>query len=95
VRYEYKSGIPDNAYPDFRYMARDIEAYLANYPNEVDYWELVNKKLTAIPLEKYTVLRKIAAEITVSPTALDPCTAPALLAANRVPAPHEALARVE
>src|SRR5258708_2123110 len=49
----YVSGIRTTAYPDFRLIARDVETYLSKYPNKTDYWEIVNKKLTQLILDKY------------------------------------------
>jgi hypothetical protein len=55
-------------YPDFRLIAKDIEMFLTNYPNETDYWEIVNKKITALILKKYSTLVSVTSQIEVSPT---------------------------
>jgi hypothetical protein len=44
-----------------------IEGFLNNYPNKVDYWEILNKKLTLLVLKKYRMLSSITTEIQVSP----------------------------
>jgi hypothetical protein len=72
VSYEYNAGLADASYPDFRLIARDIEYYLGHYPNKGDYWEILNKNLSAMVLQKYRELRSITIEIQVSPTAQDP-----------------------
>jgi hypothetical protein len=64
----YKSNVSNTEYLDFRLVAKDIEELLANYPNEQDYWEIVNKKLTLMVLAKYPVVAKIISRIDVSPT---------------------------
>jgi hypothetical protein len=66
VRVRYENNISDGKYPDFRAIAKDIEAFLSNYPNKVDYWEILNKKLTFLVLRKYPMLSSITSEIQVS-----------------------------
>ena len=68
VRYSYESGISDSKYPDFRAILKDIEDFLNNYPNKVDYWEILNKNLTLLVLKKYPMLSSITSEIQVSPS---------------------------
>ncbi len=68
VRVRYESGISESKYPDFRAIAKDIEEFLNNYPNKVDYWEILNKKLTLLMLRKYPMIESITSEIQVSPS---------------------------
>jgi hypothetical protein len=68
VRYQYESGITESKYPDFRAVLKDIEDFLNNYPNKVDYWEILNKKLTLMVLKKYPMFESITSEIQVSPS---------------------------
>jgi len=72
VRYGYENGILESKYPDFRVIVKDIEDFLNNYPNKVDYWEILNKNLTLLVLKKYPVLSSITSEIQVSPSQLIP-----------------------
>lgn len=46
IKYHYRVNISDSEYPDFRLVAKDIERFLTDYPNEKDYWEIFNKKIT-------------------------------------------------
>jgi hypothetical protein len=49
VSYDYKQGIGVNdptEYPEFTQVYNYIDNYLTNYPNETDFWEIVNKNLT-------------------------------------------------
>jgi len=68
VRLRYEDGILESKYPDFRAIAKDIEDFLNNYPNKVDYWEILNKKLTLLVLKKYPMIENITTEIQVSPS---------------------------
>jgi hypothetical protein len=43
IRYRYTAGIANTDYPDFRLISGDIKTFLMRYPNEEDYWEIVNK----------------------------------------------------
>ncbi len=68
IRYRYKAGVTKAEYPDFTLVLKDIEGMLTNYPNEDDYWEIVNKKITLMVLEKYPAITSITSEIQVSPS---------------------------
>ena len=59
-------------YPDFRLIANDIETFLTNYPNETDYWEIVNQKITLLILKKYSPIESVTSQIEVSPTTTVP-----------------------
>lgn len=74
VSYRYVSNISKADYPDFRWLAKDIETLLASYPNEDDYWEIVNKEITALLLKKYSGVAAVTCEIRVDPTSLVPYT---------------------
>ncbi|MEA5496131.1 hypothetical protein VB834_05230 [Limnoraphis robusta Tam1] len=48
VSYDYVEGIGENdpfEYPDFTQISNYVEGFLANYPNETDFWEILNKNL--------------------------------------------------
>lgn len=68
IRYRYKAGVTKAEYPDFTLVLKDIEGMLTNYPNEDDYWEIVNKKITLMVLEKYPAITRVNSEIQVSPS---------------------------
>jgi hypothetical protein len=72
VRYHYVPNISNTEYPDFRLIAKDIEMFLTNYPNDKDYWEILNKKITLMVLEKYPSIIKVTCEMQVSPSSLVP-----------------------
>jgi len=72
ISYRYVVNIANSDYPDFRLLAKDVETFLTNYPNEDDYWEIVNKNLTLFLLRKYPALSSVTSEVTADPTRLDP-----------------------
>src|SRR4051794_5585507 len=72
VRYRYRANITKADYPDFRWLEKDIETSLTNYPNKTDYWEIVNKQLTGTLMKKYPSLTRVTIEIEVSPSLLVP-----------------------
>ena len=74
LRYTYKAGIKEAEYPNFIPMAKDVEQFLTNYPNESTYWEIVNKELTQMVLDKYPALSSVTCEIEVSPSPRHPFT---------------------
>jgi len=81
----YKSTISKAEYPDFRSIAKDIETVLKNYPNGDDYWELVNKRLTSLVLEKYSPVAKVTITIEVSPSAGVPYFRSSIVTRERTP----------
>lgn len=72
VSYRYVANITKSQYPDFRWLAKDVETLLTNYPNEDDYWEIVNKEVTALLLKKYPALTSVTCELKVDPSRLVP-----------------------
>ena len=74
ISYRYIANITKADYPDFRWLAKDVETLLANYPNEDDYWEIVNKQLTATLMRKYRALASLTCEFKVDPSGKVPYT---------------------
>ena len=74
ISYRYASNITKADYPDFRWLAKDVETFLTNYPNEDDYWEIVNKQITALLLKKYKGIVAVTCEIKVDPSSVVPYT---------------------
>ena len=68
ISIRYKPNITKSEYPDFRWLAKDVETLLSNYPNEDDYWEIVNKQVTALLLKKYPALVSVTCELKVDPS---------------------------
>jgi hypothetical protein len=68
ISYRYVAGITKSEYPDFRWLAKDVETLLTNYPNEDDYWEIVNKQVTSLLLKKYPALMSVTCELKVDPS---------------------------
>src|SRR6476661_2301476 len=68
VDYGLKPGIAPNEYPDFVPIYKSIDNFLVNYPNETDFWEVVNKNLTEKLLDENPVLTDISIQLEVLPT---------------------------
>lgn len=68
VSYEYNAGIADDQYPDFIPIRKDVDTFLREYPNEMTFWEIVNKQLTAMVLAKYPAIASVTCEIQVTPS---------------------------
>ncbi|XZO01900.1 MAG: hypothetical protein ACM65L_26100 [Microcoleus sp.] len=68
VKYQYKPGITTAEYPDFVPIYRSIDNFLASYPNETDFWEVVNKKLTKKVLAENPALDSLQISLEVLPT---------------------------
>ena len=83
ISYRYTANITKADYPDFRWLAKDVETFLTNYPNEDDYWEIVNKQITALLLKKYRGVVAITCEIKVDPTSVVPYTRSSRVTRNR------------
>jgi hypothetical protein len=72
IQYRYRVNIAVSEYPDFRLVAKAIEMFLTNYPNEKDYWEILNKKISLLVLDKYLPITKVTCQMQVSPSTLVP-----------------------
>ena len=72
ISYRYVGNLANSEYPDFVLLAKDVEGFLTNYPNKTDYWEVVNKNLTALLLKKYPTIMSITSELKVDPTPGEP-----------------------
>ena len=83
ISYRYVTNIKKSDYPDFRWLAKDVETLLSNYPNKDDYWEIVNKQITSILLNKYRGLTSVTCEIKVDPSSLIPYTRTSRVTRNR------------
>jgi hypothetical protein len=74
ISYRYVANIANSEYPDFRWLAKDVETLLTNYPNEDDYWEIVNKRITSMLLTKYPAIASVTCEMRVEPSPKVPYT---------------------
>jgi hypothetical protein len=74
ISYRYAVNIKKADYPDFLWLAKDVETLLNNYPNEDDYWEIVNNQITALLLKKYPGIVLVTCEIKVDPSSVVPYT---------------------
>ena len=83
ITYRYVVNIANSDYPDFRWLAKDVETLLGNYPNKTDYWEIVNKQITALLMKKYPALASVTCEMTVDPSANVPYTRSSRVTRNR------------
>ena len=72
ISFRYVANITKADYPDFRWLAKDVETLLNNYSNKDDYWEIVNKQVTALLLKKYPSLASVSCELKVDPSRLVP-----------------------
>ena len=85
ISYRYAANITKADYPDFRWLAKDVEMFLNNYPNEDDYWEIVNKQITALLLKKYPGVVSVTCEIKVDPSSVVPYTRTSRVTRDRSP----------
>ena len=68
VKYQYKPGITQDEYPDFVPIYTSIDNFLTNYPNETDFWEILNKSLTQQVLAQNPALDSLQINLEVWPT---------------------------
>ena len=68
VKYQYKPGITQDEYPDYVPISTSIDNFLTNYPNETDFWEILNKSLTQQVLAQNPALDSLQINLEVLPT---------------------------
>jgi len=83
ISYHYVASITNADYPDFRWLAKDVETLLSAYPNKTDYWEIVNKQITSLLMKKYPALASVTCEMTVDPSGQVPYTRMSRVTRNR------------
>ena len=83
ISYRYVVNIANSDYPDFRWLAKDVETLLSNYPNKTDYWEIVNKQVTSLLMKKYPALASVTCEMRVDPSRQVPYTRTSRVTRNR------------
>lgn len=83
LSYEYISDIADDQYPDFIPIRKDVDKFLTDYPNEMTFWEIVNKQLTTLILKKYPGLASVTCEIQVTPSPKYPFTRGSIVTQHR------------
>ncbi|MEP7341342.1 MAG: hypothetical protein ABI977_26670 [Acidobacteriota bacterium] len=93
ISYEYNAGIADNQYPDFIPIRKDVDRFLTNYPNEMTFWEIVNKELTAMILKTYPALSSVTCEIQVTPSAKYQFTRGSIITRHRIQSLKPALSK--
>ncbi|MEG3975109.1 hypothetical protein QT970_10865 [Microcoleus sp. herbarium8] len=67
VDYQYKPEIAPNNYLDFGPLYQSIDNFLTKYPNETDFWEVVNKKLTQNILSENPALAAVDVNLNILP----------------------------
>lgn len=65
-------AIDQKDYPDLVPLKKDIDNFLINYPNETEYWEILNKNLVQFLLDKYPQISSLKIEMGVMPTLNEP-----------------------
>jgi len=88
ISYRYAANIANSEYPDFRWLAKDVETLLTNYPNENDYWEIVNKQITSLLIGKYPSITSVTCELKVDPSPLVPYTRSSRVTRRRMGSKH-------
>ncbi|NJK28074.1 MAG: hypothetical protein HC925_05565 [Coleofasciculaceae cyanobacterium SM2_3_26] len=59
-------------YPEFSAMARNIQQFLENYPNETDFWEILNNNLVAFLMAEYPEIGSLKVKVDVAPNVSAP-----------------------
>lgn len=68
VHFGYAPNLSEKEYPDFEPLQPMGAAFLKDYPNNGDYWEVVVKKLANAYLEKAPLIASVSIEMQVYPT---------------------------
>lgn len=67
-----QTEINPDFYPDFLVIIDQIKDFLINYPNETDYWEIINRKLAQSILIKNPQISSLKIKIEIKPNLKDP-----------------------
>lgn len=72
-----------NLAPKLLSIYSEISHFLGNYPNEDDYWEIINRELSKTLLQDYPDLSSVSITIEVLPTERLPYTRASVITQNR------------
>jgi hypothetical protein len=67
VLYQYVTGITKPQYPDVVAVKKDLEQFMLNYPDKMQYWEILNKDATKMLLAKYPALATVTIKLQIFP----------------------------
>jgi hypothetical protein len=76
-------AISKNDYPDFVPIRKEVSTYLTNYPNNTDYWEIVNKNLVKRLLDRYPQMSSLSIELGVLPAPQEPFARSSIVRSTR------------
>jgi len=82
-------AIFDPRAPKFLSISSEISHFLRNYPNEDDYWEIINRELSETLLQDYPELSSVSIMLEVLPTERLPYTRASIVTQNRNRLPVE------
>jgi hypothetical protein len=64
----------DQDFSEASRLYSEIDQFLINYPNNMDYWEIVNRKLTSAILQAHPSLASVTVSLKVLPNQREPYT---------------------
>jgi len=66
ITYHYKANPAEKQYINLLEIRMKVDSVLQNYPNTTDWWEIINKNLTATLMAKYEIADSLASDIEVN-----------------------------
>lgn len=81
-------AIAQRDYPDIMPIRKDIDNFFVNYPNETDFWEILNRNLAQLLLDKYPQMSSLSLEINVMPTPQEPFSRSSIVKRTRPQSCH-------
>jgi hypothetical protein len=64
----FTPGLPETDYPEVTAFYRTVDKLMREYPNETDWWEIWNKRVTAALLEAYPMAARVELSVSLHPT---------------------------
>jgi hypothetical protein len=69
VLWRYVPNITKPQYPDVAAIKKDLEQFMQDYPDKMQYWEFLNKDVAQMILNKYPALASIRIKFLIAPNA--------------------------
>jgi hypothetical protein len=69
VLWRYIPNMTKPQYPDVVAIKKDLEQFLQNYPDKMQYWEFLNKDTAKMIMDKYPSLASLRIELQIAPNA--------------------------
>jgi hypothetical protein len=83
VLWRYIPNITKPQYPDVVAIKKDLEQFLQDYPDKMQYWEFLNKDTAKMIMDKYPSLASLKIKFQIAPNTQEPFARTSIVTLSR------------